>query len=298
MTQRWAESSLAVIVPNVSEPYRGMFDEITRGIERRAKDGVTLFTLRDDSELPYLRQQLREQTIQAVITLGWRGVQAAQVLADEWPVVAGAALLNSAIMPGVAGVTQRTDPQVALARLQGVAPDVRRVHVVYTPGSQDCLLEQTWEAARALGLVLLAYPVATPQLSARVHAYRELLGKDLDAQDAVWLCDELAGAEQVVLPLLRDLAWRTRLKLFSENPLHAAAGALFAFVPDYPRLGAQLAEMAFDRLWRPDETPRIVPQTQVSLLINLRVAQHLGVSVMHRAQHGHVTLLQDGLVLA
>ena len=291
--------SLAVIIPGTSAPYGEVFSEIVKGIERRAGGRLTRVNLKHTTELYALKKRLQEQHVDAVIALGWRGVEAAEKLDGVLPVIAGAAILNPATLrPGVSGITLRTDPDVALSRLEAFLPEIQRVHRVFSEGSYSCLAEQAREAAGLLGLELFDYPVAVPAMSARMQAYRELLAKKLDQHDAIWLCDDVFDVQgEVILDFLLEFAWKNKIVLFSENPAHAKRGVLFAFLPDYARLGEHLADMALERLQQPDKSPAVVPLSDVSLLINVRTAEHLGISVARRSRHGHLTIMPDGLVL-
>jgi hypothetical protein len=99
-----------------------------------------------------------------------------------------------------------------------------------------------------------------------------LLDQGLARHDAVWLCEEWIGGEQdVIVAMLLEAAWGNGLTVFSEHP---ARGALFALLPDYARLGGQLAQMARLRV-KYNAPPAIVPLAEASLLINVRMAQHL-----------------------
>ena len=289
---------LGIIIPELVEPYRTLLTEIVKGIERRT-GSARYFVLKGESGADDLSDWAQAHASAALIALGWRSVEAAQRLNGSVPIIAGATILNRALLnSNVTGITLRTDPHVALARLKALVPGVRRVHVVYNPGDHTCLMERAWDAAEQLNLTLLDYRVDAPKLSAHVQTYRHLSRQFLDQHDALWLCDNLISVEEgMVLPLLLELAWRNRVVLFSENPQHARQGALFAFVPNYARLGEQLAEMAFACLVQPAKIPAIAPVAEVSLLINLRTAGRLGIAVARRAQSGHLTLLPGGMVM-
>ncbi len=290
---------LAVIIPETTAPYGEVFSEIVKGIERRAGGRLTRVTLKHNTELYALKKRLQEQHIDAVIALGWRGVEAAEKLNGVLPVIAGAAILNPATLhPGVSGITFRTDPDVALSRLEAFMPEIERVHRVYSQGSYTCLADKGRQAAGQLGLQLFDYPVGAPTISARMQAYRDLLAKGLDQHDAIWLCDDVFDAQgDLILDFLLEFAWKNKIVLFSENPAHAKRGVLCAFLPDYARLGERLADMALERLQQPDKRPVVVPLSDVSLLINVRTAEHLGISVARRSRYGHLTIMPDGLVL-
>ena len=291
--------SLAVLIPETAAPYGEVFSEIVKGIERRAGGHLTQVNLKRNAELYSLKKRLQEQPVDAVIALGWRGVEAAEKLDGVVPVIAGAAILNPATLhPGMSGITLRTDPDAALSRLKAFVPEIRRVHRVYSQAGYACLVAQGRQAAGGLGLELFDYPVVVPTMSAHIQAYRELLAKKLDQHDAIWLCDDAFDAQGgVILDFLLEFSWKNSIVLFSENPAHAKRGVLFAFLPDYGRLGERLAEMALERLQQPDKKPAVVPLSNVSLLINIRTAEHLGIPVARRSRHGHLTSMPDGLVL-
>jgi len=269
---------LAVIVPEASASYRDIFTEIVKGIEARPGARVQRFLLRNN--LPRLAKWLGEQEAQgaaAVIALGWRSIAAARGLRTTLPVIAGAAVLDPRWRAeGLSGITLRINPNFMLRRLRLLAPVVRQVHMVHDAASHTCLVEEAQAAAACLGLGLFNYPVSNAP-GVRVRAYRALLDQGLARHDAVWLCEEWPDAEQdLILAMLLEAAWGSGLAVFSEHPAHAGRGALFALLPDYTRLGGQLAQMARLHV-KYTAPPAIIPLPDAALLINLRMAQHLRV---------------------
>lgn len=269
---------VAVIVPDTSASYQGVFTEIVKGIEAESGVRAQRFVLRNN--LPRLAEWLEQQEAHgaaAVIALGWRSVVAVRGLRTRLPVIAGAAILNPRWQEeGLSGITLRIHPGFMLHRLSRLAPEVKRVHVMHDAVSHACLVEEMQTAAARHGLELSLYPVSSAP-GARLRAYRALLDQGLTRHDAVWLCEEAVGGEQdLILAMLLEAAWDRGLVVFSDNPVHARRGALFAPLPDYARLGGQLARMA--RLRVKYRTPSaIIPLAEASLLINLRMTQHLRV---------------------
>ncbi|RJQ49474.1 MAG: hypothetical protein C4528_00270 [Gammaproteobacteria bacterium] len=269
---------LAVIIPEISASYRDVLTEIVKGIEAQPGARVQRFLLRNN--LPRLAKWLEEQEAQgaeAVIALGWRSIAAARGLRTTLPVIAGAAILNPHWRAeGLSGITLRINPNFMLRRLRLLAPVVRQVHMVHDTASHGCLVEEAQAAAARMGLGLFSYPVSNAP-GARVRTYQALLDQGFTRHDAVWLCEEWADGEQdLILAMLLEAAWDSGLAVFSENPAHTGRGALFAVLPDYTRLGGQLAQMARLRV-KYNAPPAIIPLPDAALLINLRMAQHLRV---------------------
>lgn len=267
---------LAVIIPEISASYRDVLTEIVKGIEAQPGARVQRFLLRNN--LPRMAKWLEEQEAQgaeAVIALGWRSIAAARGLRTTLPVIAGAAILNPHWRAeGLSGMTLRINPNFMLRRLRLLAPVVRQVHMVHDAASHTCLVEEPQAAAARLGLGLFNYPVSNAP-GARVRAYRALLDQGLTRHDAVWLREE-GGEHDLIVAMLLEAAWDRGLTVFSEHPAHAGRGALFALLPDYTRLGGQLAQMARLRV-KYNAPPAIIPLPDAALLINLRMAQHLRV---------------------
>src|SRR5918999_3279663 len=90
-------SVIAVLYPEVREPYRNVFLTILRGIEEALQGGtVKSFVLTEGGNLSELTVWLEKERIEAVIALGKTGLIAAQTLPKTWRGVAGAGALPPA----------------------------------------------------------------------------------------------------------------------------------------------------------------------------------------------------------
>src|SRR5690606_11190156 len=85
-------SSVAVIFPDIGEPYRSVFSNIIDGIEERMRGKVASFPLAMGANPPGLADTLRQRDIRAVIALGRSGLKAATVLDKQVNIVAGGVL--------------------------------------------------------------------------------------------------------------------------------------------------------------------------------------------------------------
>src|SRR5919106_6990422 len=97
---------IAVLYPDVREPYRNVFLTILRGIEEGVQGGtVKPFVLKEGGDLSEIRVWLEKERIEAVIALGKTGLIAAQTLLKTWRVVVGAGLFPAPPnLPGALGI--------------------------------------------------------------------------------------------------------------------------------------------------------------------------------------------------
>jgi len=74
------DGAIAVIYPDVGEPYRSVFAQIVGGIEDKAKGRVVTFPVGAEVNAGVLNDALRRQGIKVVIALGRQGMKAAAVV--------------------------------------------------------------------------------------------------------------------------------------------------------------------------------------------------------------------------
>lgn len=267
--------SVAVLYPELREPFRGIFLEIVSGIESGLKVPVKSYTLTNDDN--GLKSQLAQERVQVAITLGRSGLLVARKLADTLPVVVGATFIApGAENRGLAGITLAPAPDALFSRLKTLAPDVKRVSVIYEPKSKVWEIDQARKAAKESGLTLNALPAEDIRSSAML--YRTVLDESRESGNAIWLLqDDAAMDERALLPLILKEAWDNNLVVFSSNPDHVRKGALFSLYPDNIGMGRSLAAMARKR-WQsgPAGDSAIEPLKDLLLAVNLRTAEHLG----------------------
>ncbi len=278
-TAAWGAPRVAVLYPEVREPYLSVFNNIIRGIESRSGSQVIPYALPENFDPGKVQKWLSSRRPDSVITLGSRGFQMAKSLKNRMPVIVGAVLLAP---NGLSGISMAADPAALLRNLKTLAPRTRRVFVVYNPADSGWLVQRAKDAARENQLELLAFPAN--DLREAVTAYRDLIEKQLGDTDAVWLTmDDVGGNDKVVLPMLLEAAWNKRFVLFSSKPSHAKQGALFSQFPDNYGLGQSLAEMA--RQMNQGTNPAtLIPTKDLQTAVNLRTAAHLGLNFSSEQQ--------------
>ncbi len=269
--------SIAVLYPELDEPYRGIFAKIIEGIEAQVGAPVTSFALNGSSSAQEIVANLKRQNIKVVIALGRQGMKAASALEQEIGLVAGA-VVSPPTGDGrsFSVVSLAPDPKMLFERLKNFMPDVRRVIVVFDPKQNAWLMRLARDAARSQGLELQAIEVADVKGAARV--YQEVLASADPKKDALWLPqDSTAVEESSILPLILESAWNRSLAVFSSNVTHVQRGVLFSLYPNNIALGRQLATSALSL--PSGNAASVVPMKDALLAVNIRTASHLGLQL-------------------
>lgn len=272
-------ATVAVLYPDVRDPYLSVFLAIMQGIESRVSGAVRRYALADGFDPDQMHNWLRRHKADAIIALGQRGLQAAKTVDPglERPVVVGALLLTPKLNPdGFTGISLAADPGRLFAQLKSLRPAVRRVFAVYNSEENGWLMDLAAEAARTHDLELVAHEAW--DLRTAVRRYDEILKEANSETDALWLpLDSTTVDERVVLPMILEAAWDRHLTVFSVNPAHAQRGVLFSMYPDNFALGQRLADIVLEKLrceWRGPQG--VLPLRDLRVAVNLRTAAHLG----------------------
>lgn len=273
-----ATPALAVVYPEVREPYQGVFLEIVRGMEEELGAPVTHYRLSDQQiSTATLIAQMKTEGIDVVVTLGRAGYAAAKDISGALPVVVGAVLLPPGEEhQGLSGISLTPAAEILFTRFKELVPNAREVMVIYDPERHGEEIARAQEAAEAQGLTLHAWPATELRQAAEI--YRQVLLAIKDDSVAIWLPpDNVAMDEQALLPLVLREAWDKRFAVFSSSLDHVRKGALFSLYPDNVGLGRSLARLARDRAQgQAPQSAIIEPLREVRMAVNLRTAHHLG----------------------
>jgi putative ABC transport system substrate-binding protein len=271
------EDGIAVLFPDVGEPYRSVFEQILAGIEDKAGNRVSNIPVRTNVDSGDLSSELRRQNIRVVIALGKHGVRASAGLDGKVDVVAGAVLsVGEAEVRDNTVITLAPDPALLFARLKALAPDTRRVTVIYSP-QNDWLIRLARIAAKSQGFELNALPA--DDLKTALHLYQEFLAGSTHT-DALWLPqDNITVEESTIVPLVLRETWNREIPLFSSSLAHVRRGALFSLYPDNQELGRALASTALAYLGGSRPAKGLQPLRGVLAAVNTRTAGHLGINL-------------------
>jgi len=78
-----APLSVAVLYPDVPDPYQGIFLEIIAGINKRIGSGVHTYVLESGFDVGHIKAWIQEHNINVIIALGRRGLNAATAATDK-----------------------------------------------------------------------------------------------------------------------------------------------------------------------------------------------------------------------
>ncbi|MYM91888.1 hypothetical protein GTP91_32515, partial [Rugamonas sp. FT82W] len=268
------KGSIAVVYPNVEEPFRSAFIAMIQGIEERTKLKVRSYPVDPKVDTAELNATLKRNGTKVVIALGRQGLNATAGLDREIAVLAGGVLLLSDA-ENVMGISMTPDPAMLFSRLRALLPELKRVIVVYNPQKSEWLVKLARDAAKAQGLELQAHVAG--DLARAAQLYPQLIAAADPRHDAVWLPhDSTTVEESTILPLVLRESWNSGVPLFSSNVLHVKKGALFAMVPDNVELGRTLAASALGVIAGDVRRRPLVPLRELQTAINLRTASHIG----------------------
>lgn len=272
--------SIAVVYPDVREPYRGVFLDIIRGMEEELGQPVTHYLLSDrQNATDDLIARMKNDRIDVVVTLGRAGYAAAKSLSRALPVVVGAVVLPPGRdSQGLSGISLTPDPEVLFTRFKELVPGARDVTVIYDPKQKNGEISRANDAARTRGVTLHALQSTDLRRSAAI--YQKVLLDNKNSSIAIWLPqDNAVMDDQALLPMLLREAWEKRFVLFSGNLDHVRKGALFSLYPDNFGMGRSLAIMARSRAQgQSNRAATIEPLRDLLIAVNLRTAEHLGLS--------------------
>lgn len=279
-----ANGSIAVLYPDIGEPYRQVFAKIIEGIEEMAKVKVRSFAIGATADSGELNSQLKRNDIKVVIALGRQGLKAASGLDRDIAVVVGGVLAapdgDSRMLTGV---SLTPDPSLLFSRLKELQPNVKRVYVVYNPAQNEWLIKLAREAARLRGLELVAQEAR--DLATAAHLYQGIFASAEARRDVVWLPQDATTVdENTILPLVLKESWGRNVAVFSSSYLHVKKGVLFALYPNNLELGRTLASSALGVLSGENRTRGMVPLREVHTAVNLRTANHIGISINPQQQ--------------
>lgn len=275
---------VAVVYPDVGEPYRAVFLKIIDGIQARLRGRVVTLPVGGRSSAQDVADDLRRQEVRLVIALGRQGFNIAGGLDPKIPVVVGAVVnAPDAETRSVAVHSLAPDPAMLFARLKAFVPDARRVFAVVDPATSGWQIRIAKEMAKAAGLELVVTEVT--DLKAAARAYHSIFELADPKRDAIWLLQDPLGAEDsTILPFVLEEGWSRGVPIFSSNLAHVRRGALFTLYPDNEELGKRLGGVAHSVLNGGVGAPGMTPLREVLLAVNQRSAQHLGISLNPRQQ--------------
>jgi putative ABC transport system substrate-binding protein len=267
-----AHAGGAVILLDNSIP---QYQETARAARTRISGDVVTIDLAAQEDALV---QARRQNPRVVVAVGQRALTAALARLPQTPIVYCTVLYperQGGRGDTITGVPLEVPALAQLERLQKVAPKAKRLGVIYGRDS-GALVEEASEAARKLGLHLVAHVVSSPREVA--DALDELAGRI----DALWLLPDTRVVNKDVFTYLLRTTLDRGIPLFGFLEGFTQAGALASISPDYRDIGMRAGDLAAQILSR-----GVVPPKSYSLgalSINLKTAQRLGIEIDDRVK--------------
>lgn len=273
--------NIAVIYPQLEEPYRSLLGKILQGIEQRTTERVIPMAISTPANPGEIAATLQSQNVRVIIALGRSGLRLARQL-QQMDTPAVGMLVGSVVTVSEADVGNLTvatlapDPAELLAYLGKFNPRIKRVFVVYDPSQNRWMLHLAKVAAAARGMELHAFEAS--DLRSTMQRYQNIFASMDARSDALWLpLDTVTVNDTIVLPFVLQEAWARNLVVFSSNLEHVRRGALFALYPDELAVGHHLAELALLQMQSTKSRPGSVLSLKNALLaVNTRTATHVG----------------------
>lgn len=286
----WARDAagdpVAILFPDLGDPYRKVFTEIIGGVVSRVPQRVRAYPVAATHNLPELANTLRRNGTRVVIALGRQGLRAAGAVDAPMGVVVGGV---SSVPDGATqiGICLTPDPALLFAQLKSLLPAMRRVIVIYNPQHNEWLVRRAREAAGALGLELAAHEAR--DLGAAARLYQTAIGSADGKRDALWLpIDATTVDEATIMPIVLRDSWNRNVPIFSSSFYHINKGVLFSLYPNNAELGRTLGSLA-TQLLAGEPAPRgVTPLRDVYAALNTRTASHFGIALnqpLQRAFH-------------
>jgi putative ABC transport system substrate-binding protein len=243
---------------------------------------------RSDQDLPRRILEKRPKVILAVGTDAAKAMRAHYEklpASQQLPVVflqvldpIGEGLIQSVERSGTrfAGVALTVRPQRQLTALLDVAPEAKRVGVVYNPKDtvSQRLIEQAREDAARVGVALQE---ATAEHAAQIgEALKSLEGK----VDALWLIPDPVCAASEPSQRVLEFAEKHRLPVLAFAGAFVQRGALVATGVDMAEQGALAAEQVMRILdgEPPESLPLLTPRRTLTFY-NLKTARRLSLTI-------------------
>ena len=284
---------IAVLYPDIGEPYRSVFSKIIEGIEESTQAKVSSYAVGSSFNAQTISGELKRQDIRVVIALGRNGLKAASALDKEFGVIAsGVVSVPDNEVRTSAILSLAPDPALLFSRLKALSPKTQRVFVVFEPRQNAWLIKLAKDAARSQGIELVTQEAS--DLKSALTIYQNIFAHADAKRDALWLPQDSATVdESLVLPLVLQESWNKGIPVFSSNVSHVKRGALFALYPNNVELGRNLASSALGMASGSPVARGVLPLRDVLTAFNTRTASHLGLTPSKAQQQGFDLLFPE-----
>jgi len=262
---------LAVIYPEIREPYRQIFLSIHKGIKNSFEGELSTYVLKKKTTSDALHNWLNNQNVDGAIVLGNRSMRAALSLPSSPLTIVGAVLIQPSEAK-LSTITLVPSPNVIFKEVKKVLPKVKRVQVVYRQVN-DWFIKQSIEHAAQQGLRLV--PHKAENVSEMAYQYRQILSEMDPEEDALWIAPYGRSPDKTILKVILEESWRNRLAVISSSLADVKRGALFSFYTNNVGMGKELVSFWHNELKNKSNEIHVQTSKSIEIAINLRTANHL-----------------------
>jgi putative tryptophan/tyrosine transport system substrate-binding protein len=223
------------------------------------------------------RDRLLRECNGLIFAIGSRALIATQKAPASAKLISALVAVPEAISPTrkiEAAILQDASPDRTFSTLAAIAPEARRVGVVYDPDKTGRLIAEARIAARKNSIELIALPAKNVGEAVRAfHRFEKEI-----AVNALWLVPDGSTTVQETVYYALELAHWKRIPLIGLSPWYVANGALIAVVPKSDNSGKRAGEVGRRIL---DGTNKSATSFAGSdtLIINARTAARLGLRI-------------------
>jgi len=268
------EQHLAILYPEIREPYRQIFLNIIDGIKSSYDGKIYVYALKKESNPAALSAWLTAKHADAVIGLGKRGFRTLLDLKPDMPIFVGATVIppdNNTF----SGISQSPAPSKLFKQLHKLQPSIKRIHLPYQKDNKNgSLIDSALIAANTQKLELVLTEVN--DIRELASHYRQLLENINPQEDALWISYNGVGLDKSLVHQILETAWQRNMVVFSSNVADVKRGALYSLYPDNYAMGQRLAELVLAQEKTMDASAVVQLVDDLLLAINLRTADHLG----------------------
>lgn len=236
------------------------------------------YDLQGDLELGrYMARETRDSDPALILAVGLKAALAAKMEIHRTPVIYCMVLdpmKHSLTAPNMTGILLEVSVERQFAIIDAVLPALRRIGVIYNPANSESLIREARRHALRYEWKLLERRVETEQDVP--SGVRDLLPK----VDALWLVPDSTVLNQDSFRFLLGKALDHNVPVIGFSSEFVRSGALVSVSASYSDMGKQAGMVAGQILnGLGSALERLIPPDRVSLALNLKTAQFLGITI-------------------
>lgn len=265
-------------------PYQEAIDGFKSSVRARVKT-VSMHTDKDYDEAGLI-QSLKDQNFDLIYALGSEALHLAVSRFPEVPVIFSFVLESGAIIEqagrghhrAIRGISMNIPPEQQLRTLVRIAPQVKKVGVVYDRSKSEDLVLRARVASRQHGLTLIEKTISKKQDA--IDAFTALQGQ----VDCILMLPDVTVITAETVKYLLLFSFRANIPLIGISEKYVTQGALFALSSDIPDLGKQAGDLATQVLSGKESTERTLSDpASLTLSINAKTAAKFGITLSDEA---------------